>query len=274
MWLEQVAGNSGGPLGGGQHVRRDVHRPGRAGDDTADPGRGREAGLQAQFGGRVVLVGGARGGRADGRDRVTFEVTSNFEDFDAETGVVAKWPAVAAKGTGVGAASRAAPGRNPRGGRRSPGGSPPRRPRGSVRSGPHFCTRLPSLLRALGSCADRSRPPPDAPSPSAARVVRRLHAPPRPPPSPPPIPSSRSKTGRSPPSSPPRPSRSGPTAGTDSQPVAIVSGDFNRDGKLDVATANTGPTGSASCSGPGPAGTSRPSTSPSAVPRSVSWPPT
>ena len=42
-----------------------------------------------------------------------------------------------------------------------------------------------------------------------------------------------------PPRSPaPRPFPAGPNGGDRSNPVAIVTGDFNRDGKLDVATAN------------------------------------
>ena len=88
VFLEQFAGNSGGPLSGVSTFGGTFTISGGAGNDSAALAVDGVAGQQAQFGGRVILIGGAGSDGLTVGTGVTFEHTTNFEDFETGTGDV------------------------------------------------------------------------------------------------------------------------------------------------------------------------------------------
>jgi hypothetical protein len=89
VWLEQLGGNNGGPLGAVSTFGGTFTIKGGIGDDTVTLAANGIAGQQAQFGGRVILVGGAGADSLTVGTGISFEHTSNFEDFESGTGDVA-----------------------------------------------------------------------------------------------------------------------------------------------------------------------------------------
>lgn len=89
VWLEQLGANNGGPLGGASTFGGAFVVRGGAGDDTVTLAVDGVAGQRVQFGGRVVLVGGAGVDRLTVGTGVSFEHTSNFQDFETKVGDMA-----------------------------------------------------------------------------------------------------------------------------------------------------------------------------------------
>lgn len=88
VWVEQIAGNSGGPLGGVSTFGGTFTVRGGAGNDGVTLAVDGVAGQRAQFGGRVVLVGGAGSDSLVVGNGTTFEHTGNFTDFESKVGDV------------------------------------------------------------------------------------------------------------------------------------------------------------------------------------------
>jgi hypothetical protein len=88
LGVEQVVGNSGGPLGGASTFGGTFTFRGGVGDDHLTLAADGTPGLQVQFGGRAVLTGGVGADTLVVGTGTTFEVTGNTGDFDTRTGVV------------------------------------------------------------------------------------------------------------------------------------------------------------------------------------------
>jgi hypothetical protein len=88
LGVEQVVGNSGGPLGEASTFGGTFTFRGGLGDDHLTLAADGTPGLQIQFGGRAILTGGAGADTLVVGTGTTFEVTGNTGDFDTRTGVV------------------------------------------------------------------------------------------------------------------------------------------------------------------------------------------
>lgn len=89
VWIEQGVGNSGGPLTGVSTFGGTFTVRGGTGNDGVTLAADGVAGQRIQFGGRVVLVGGAGSDSLVVGNGTTFEHTGNWSDFESKVGDVA-----------------------------------------------------------------------------------------------------------------------------------------------------------------------------------------